>query len=190
MKKSFACFLSIALLLCLIAPLKVNAASTTKVTEHVTMVGEAVNSTLWDGVSVERMHIKSERAGSYSASDAGLVYDWDSVSVIASNNPAIKIASWGMTTTSGYKQGTTAAIAKDYEKIPVDKGINILDLLINMKAASSKREAREFVAGNAVSINGEKVTDLEYTISDKDFLDKTYIILRRGKKNYYIGKRG
>jgi tyrosyl-tRNA synthetase len=56
-----------------------------------------------------------------------------------------------------------------------------------MGAASSKREAREFVLGNAVSINGEKVTDLEYAISEKDFLDGTYIIVRRGKKNYYIG---
>ena len=76
---------------------------------------------------------------------------------------------------------------KSYEKIKVNTGVNILDLLINMGAASSKREAREFVLGNAVSINGEKVTDLEYTISEKDFLDGTYIIVRRGKKNYYIG---
>ena len=38
-----------------------------------------------------------------------------------------------------------------------------------------------------ISINGEKITDLEYTISDNDFLDNTYIIIRRGKKNYYIG---
>ena len=76
---------------------------------------------------------------------------------------------------------------KSYEKIKVNTGVNILDLLINMGAASSKREAREFVLGNAVSINGEKVIDLEYTISEKDFLDETYIIVRRGKKNYYIG---
>ena len=79
---------------------------------------------------------------------------------------------------------------KDYDKVNVNSGTNILDLLISMGAASSKREAREFVLGNAVSINGEKVTDLEYNIQDKDFLDDTYIIIRRGKKNYYIGMRG
>ena len=79
---------------------------------------------------------------------------------------------------------------KDYDKKVVNTGTNILDLLIDMGAASSKREAREFVSGNAVSINGEKITDLEYTISAKDFLDDTYIILRRGKKNYYIGTKG
>ena len=56
-----------------------------------------------------------------------------------------------------------------------------------MNIASSKREAREYVSGNAISINGNKVNDLEYVISDKDYLDGRYIIIRRGKKNYYIG---
>ena len=79
---------------------------------------------------------------------------------------------------------------KEYDKISVSNGTNILDLLINLKAASSKREAREFVLGNAVSINGEKINDIEYMINDKDFLDDTYIIVKRGKKNYYIGMKG
>ena len=78
---------------------------------------------------------------------------------------------------------------KDYEKKEVTIGINLLDLLIDIGAASSKREAREFVSGNAVSINGEKVSNLDYTIREKDFLDDTYIIIKRGKKNYYIGVR-
>ena len=34
---------------------------------------------------------------------------------------------------------------------------------------------------------GNKINDLEYVISEKDFLDNTYIIIKRGKKNYYIG---
>lgn len=78
---------------------------------------------------------------------------------------------------------------KNYDKKDVNIGTNILDLLIEIGAASSKREAREFVSGNAVSINGEKVTDLEYNVSDKDFIDNSYIIIRRGKKNYYIGRK-
>ena len=78
---------------------------------------------------------------------------------------------------------------KNYEKCSVSVGTNILDLLIEIGAASSKREAREFVSGNAVSINGEKITDLEYNINDKDFIDDKYVIIRRGKKNYYIGER-
>ena len=78
---------------------------------------------------------------------------------------------------------------KDYEKHDVHVGDVLLDLLINIGAASSKREAREFVSGNAVSINGEKVTDLEYVIGEDVFIDDKYIIIRRGKKNYYVGRR-
>ena len=66
---------------------------------------------------------------------------------------------------------------------------DLVSLLVEVGAAKSKREAREFITGNAVKINGKKVTDLEYKISDKDFIDNNYIIVKRGKKNYYVGKR-
>ena len=51
------------------------------------------------------------------------------------------------------------------EKISeVDVNNNIVDLLIKMKIASSKREAREFISSNAISINGNKVNDLKLII--------------------------
>ena len=68
-------------------------------------------------------------------------------------------------------------------------GDNIIDLLIEIGASKSKREAREFVSGNAVKINGDKINDLEYKINNNDFIDSKYIIVKRGKKNYYVGKR-
>ena len=78
-------------------------------------------------------------------------------------------------------------VFKGYKKINVGNNQNIVDLLINMGIASSKREAREFITSNAISINGEKINDLEYVINDNDFMYGEYIIVRRGKKNYYIG---
>ena len=78
---------------------------------------------------------------------------------------------------------------KGYNMIDVEVDTNIIDLIINMGAASSKREAREFISSNAISINGEKITDLDYVINYNNFIDNTYIIVRKGKKNYYIGKR-
>jgi len=71
----------------------------------------------------------------------------------------------------------------------VQANINIVDLIVNMKIASSKREAREFVSNGAIYINGDKVEDLEKTIDDNMFIDNQYIIVKRGKKNYYIGKK-
>mgnify|MGYP000116296390 CR=1 FL=1 len=57
-----------------------------------------------------------------------------------------------------------------------------------MGIAKSKREAREFIEAGAISINGEKVTDLEKAIDKEMFIESTYIVVKRGKKNYYIGK--
>ena len=73
--------------------------------------------------------------------------------------------------------------------IDVDNNIPLIDLLIQMQIASSKREAKEFITGNSISINGEKITDLEYNIDDNNFIDNTYIIIKKGKKNYYIGRK-
>ncbi len=66
---------------------------------------------------------------------------------------------------------------------------NIVDVVIEIGAAKSKREAREFISGNAIKINGNKITDLEYLLSDNDFIDSKYVIVKRGKKNYYVGKK-
>ena len=71
----------------------------------------------------------------------------------------------------------------------VEANQNILDLLVTLGAASSKREAREFVSNNAVSINGEKITDINTVVDDTMFIENTYIVVKRGKKNSYIGKR-
>ena len=70
----------------------------------------------------------------------------------------------------------------------VENNINIVDMLIQIGAATSKREAREFISSGAISVNGEKVTDINLTIDNEKFIENTYIVIKRGKKNYYIGK--
>ena len=69
-----------------------------------------------------------------------------------------------------------------FEKI---KG-NILDALISIKAAKSKREAREFVQGHAIEVNGIKV-DSEYFEIKPGFSGKAAII-KKGKKSFYLIK--
>ena len=58
-----------------------------------------------------------------------------------------------------------------------------------MQVVSSKREAREFVSNGAISINGEKINDTNTIIDDSFFIENTYIVVKRGKKNYYIGRK-
>lgn len=60
------------------------------------------------------------------------------------------------------------------------------DLLITIKAASSKREARDFIKNGAISLNGEKVSDAQQVIGKEFTLYDKFIIVRRGKKNYYL----
>ena len=71
----------------------------------------------------------------------------------------------------------------------VESNVNIVDMVVNVEAASSKREAREFVSSGAVSVNGEKVSDISLVVTDDMFIDNTYIIIKRGKKNYYVGRK-
>lgn len=69
-----------------------------------------------------------------------------------------------------------------------NEDIPLLDALINLKLASSKREAREFTSNGAIKINGEKINDLNYVIKKDDTLNGGYIFIKRGKKNYAVLK--
>ena len=71
----------------------------------------------------------------------------------------------------------------------VETNQTVADLVVNIGAASSKREAREFIGNGAISINGEKVSDINMIVDDNMFIENTYIIVKRGKKNSYIGKK-
>ena len=63
---------------------------------------------------------------------------------------------------------------------------NIVDLLVESTICSSKREAREFINNNSISINGEKINDLEFIIKKEDALYQEYTIVRKGKKKYFV----
>lgn len=71
-------------------------------------------------------------------------------------------------------------------KIQIDEIKPAEELLIEIKAAKSKREAREFIANGAVSFNGKKISDCNLIYNLKDMLYEKYIVVRRGKKNYYL----
>ena len=77
-------------------------------------------------------------------------------------------------------------IFKDAEKKELNEELNLVDLLVNLAICSSKREAREFVTGGTISINGDKETNLDKVLSKKDAIEGKYIILRRGKKKYFL----
>ena len=63
---------------------------------------------------------------------------------------------------------------------------NIVDLLVDTGILSSKREAREFISNGSISLNGDKVNDLELLVNKGSSLYNKYVIIRRGKKKYYL----
>ena len=60
--------------------------------------------------------------------------------------------------------------------------------IINLGLATSKREARTFITGNSVSINGIKHTDPNELINSSLALFNKYLVVKRGKKNYALGE--
>lgn len=81
------------------------------------------------------------------------------------------------------KEQSLLDLASSLDAIEVEPGMNLVDALIATKLASSKREAREFLKGNAVSLNGEKVVDPNLILDGSNALDGKVFFLKRGKKN-------
>lgn len=75
---------------------------------------------------------------------------------------------------------------KGLEAYEINEAKNIIDLLVESSICSSKREAREFVQNGSIYINGEKTNDLETIIDKNVAIDNKYIIIRRGKKKYFM----
>ena len=67
----------------------------------------------------------------------------------------------------------------------VAKEENLVDFLVEFGICSSKREAREFISNGSISVNGDRVIDL---ITKNDSVEHKYVVIRRGKKKYFIGK--
>ncbi|HCY06368.1 MAG TPA: tyrosine--tRNA ligase [Erysipelotrichaceae bacterium] len=75
---------------------------------------------------------------------------------------------------------------KDAKTFKVEIGNNLVDEMVKTKIVSSKREARQLISSGSISLNGDKMMDLNKVISIEDSIDNEFIILRKGKKNYFI----
>ncbi|QHJ71724.1 tyrosine--tRNA ligase [Planococcus halotolerans] len=79
------------------------------------------------------------------------------------------------------------AAFKDVPSIEMEREPkSIVDLIVEAGISPSKRQAREDITNGAISVNGEKVTDLEYVVDEKDRLEDAFAIIRRGKKKYHM----
>ena len=87
------------------------------------------------------------------------------------------------------KELTSKEIEEVFKGVPTyetEPGKTLIDVLVESHAASSKREAREFINNGAISINGDVVKDENCLIDNSKAIDDKYIAIRRGKKKYYL----
>jgi tyrosyl-tRNA synthetase len=64
--------------------------------------------------------------------------------------------------------------------------IGLMDLLIESGAAPSRRQAKQDIMSGSISINGTKQTDVESVVGAEQRLYGKFVVLRRGKKNYFL----
>ena len=76
---------------------------------------------------------------------------------------------------------------KDVPSFDITENMTLVDLLVNNNIASSKREAREFISAGSITINGEKETDETKVIDSFYAIGGEVVVIRRGKKKYYLG---
>lgn len=71
-------------------------------------------------------------------------------------------------------------------QVKVDDNLNIVEMLVTAGIVNSKRQAREDVQNGAIYVNGERIQDLNYTLTDADKLENELTVIRHGKKKYFV----
>ncbi|WP_330948684.1 tyrosine--tRNA ligase [Virgibacillus sp. MG-45] len=88
------------------------------------------------------------------------------------------------------KQLSVDEIKQGFKDVPTfemeKEAIGLVDLLVQASISPSKRQAREDISNGAIYINGERQQDVAYTLDKADRIEDTFIIIRRGKKKYFL----
>lgn len=77
---------------------------------------------------------------------------------------------------------------KGVPNFKIEEGSTLIDVLVDNKIVSSRREAREFLNNGAITLNGEIIKDETLIINKAISIDDKVIVIRRGKKKYYLLK--
>ena len=80
----------------------------------------------------------------------------------------------------------TGLKAAPQHQVTDDEDLTLVELLISSGIAPSKRQAREDITNGAIYINGERVQELDYVITDSDKIENRLTVIRRGKKKNFV----
>ncbi|MBR4456700.1 MAG: tyrosine--tRNA ligase [Solobacterium sp.] len=74
----------------------------------------------------------------------------------------------------------------DAKKVAVADGIALIEALVASEVSRSRSDARKLIQQGSVTVNGEKVTALDYVLEKARAVNQEFLILRKGKKNYIV----
>ena len=74
----------------------------------------------------------------------------------------------------------------DAKKAAVEDGVTLIDALVIAEVCKSKSEARKLIEQGSVSVNGNKVTDIQAALHQSEAINHEFSILKKGKKNYFV----
>ena len=83
-------------------------------------------------------------------------------------------------------EGMEGIVKSDIERNKIEAGIDVVSLLAEAKVATSKGEARKLIQGGGTQLNRKKIEDIQHLISADSLLHSQYILIQKGKKNYYL----
>lgn len=77
-------------------------------------------------------------------------------------------------------------VKKDYSRLTLENGVDVLSFLTENQVFESKGAARKMIQNGGVSINREKITDLQMVVDKSLLLHDRFLLIQVGKKNYYL----
>ncbi|PZR28939.1 MAG: tyrosine--tRNA ligase [Citrobacter freundii] len=83
-------------------------------------------------------------------------------------------------------EGMEGIVNTDFSKDKISAGIDVVSFLAETGIAPSKGEARKLVQGGGISINRKKVEAAQQVVDTSSLLHETYILVQKGKKNYFL----
>jgi Tyrosyl-tRNA synthetase len=83
-------------------------------------------------------------------------------------------------------EGMEGIVKSTIEREKVNAGIDIVSLLAETKITSSKGEARKLIQGGGIQLNRRKIDDVQFVVDSVRLLHDKYLLLQKGKKNYFL----
>jgi tyrosyl-tRNA synthetase len=87
-------------------------------------------------------------------------------------------------------EGMDGVIKSDFPKDKIDSGIDIVSFLAETAVFDSKGNARKNIQGGGISINRKKIENPQQIIDKSFLLHDRYILVQKGRKNYFLVKVG